>query len=139
MLDGWTAGEVRVSDAVMDLILDIGIQIHFGTDSRKDFRRIRDPFADAFRRLDGFLRLPPLFPTRSNRAYARAMAAYDAEILPYIAKRRAEGGPRHDLLSSMLEAARLGRPRSPAIHRADRQRDLAVVSAGRRDGARGGR
>lgn len=103
MLDGWTAGEVRVCDAVMDLTLDIGIQMHFGIGPREDSRRIRDPFTDALRRLDGFLQLPPPFPTRGNRAYARAMAAYDAEILPYIAKRRAEGGPRHDLLSSMLE------------------------------------
>lgn len=104
MLDTWTGGEVRnVSTDIMQLVLDAGIQIHFGTAPGAASERIREPFVAALQRLDSFLRLPPPFPTRSNRAYARAADTLDTVVAACIAERRAAAEPADDVLSSLLE------------------------------------
>lgn len=103
MLETWAGGGVRnVSHDIMKLVLDAGIQIHFGTAPGEASERIREPFVDALQRLDSFLRLPPPFPTRSNREYARAADRLDAVVAACIAERRAATEPADDILSSLL-------------------------------------
>ncbi len=48
--------------------------------------------------------VPPVFPTRENRKFRRALATLDSVVLRMIAERRKDAGDRGDLLSMLIEA-----------------------------------
>ena len=48
--------------------------------------------------------VPPVFPTRENRKFRRALATLDSVVLRMIAERRKDPADRGDLLSMLIEA-----------------------------------
>ena len=48
--------------------------------------------------------VPPMFPTRENRKFRRALATLDSVVLQMIAERRKDPADRGDLLSMLIEA-----------------------------------
>ena len=105
----WSAGQVLdLDEEMMRLTLAIASTTLFGQDVETDADQVRE---DAATILGQFLRFAiPFFsliqklPLPSNRRFARAVARLDALVYRLIAKRRAEGGDRGDLLSLLLSA-----------------------------------
>lgn len=109
MLQTWQSGEVRdVQEAMMRLTLEIIAKTLFDADvsgeSAEVSAAMETVLASFTARVNSLVRLPYSFPTPKNRRLARAVNRLDTIIFEIIARRRASGGERGDLLSMLLSA-----------------------------------
>jgi cytochrome P450 len=109
MLQSWGDGQVRdVQDDMMRLTLEIVAKTLFDADVAGDAPEAAvamDTLLHCFTaRLDALIRVPESFPTPLNLRMQRAAKRLDQIILDIVARRRASGEDRGDLLSMLLQA-----------------------------------
>ena len=109
MLDTWRAGETRdVQDEMMRLTLEIVARTLFGADVSAQTAEISEAMETTMRcftaRVNRMVRLPDFVPTPVNLRLERAARRLDRIIFEMIARRRASGEDRGDLLSMLLRA-----------------------------------
>jgi cytochrome P450 len=129
MLEAWQPGTTRdLHEDLMALTLAIVAETLFGAHVEAAtavvgpaLDEVRDYF---IRRMTGLLPLPLSWPTPANRRLKKAIADLDAIIYDFIARRRASGEDRGDLLSMLLQA----RDEDDGTQMTDRQvRDEAMT------------
>ncbi|MDH3602921.1 MAG: cytochrome P450 [Candidatus Tectomicrobia bacterium] len=105
MCQSWVVGEQRnVSQEIMDLALNLGIQMLFGTAPGEASARIAQSFTTVIRLMDSFLKPPAWLPTPRNRRYIKAMAQLDADVTRLIQTRRRQPQDSNDVLSCLIAA-----------------------------------
>ena len=109
MVDEWDDGDTVVANhAFSELTLDVLTATLFDVDLA-DRRAVVTAAAEALadrvdtRSLSAVL--PGWVPTSRNREFERRMARFDTMVAALIDERRAEGGDRDDLLSTLLQQA----------------------------------
>jgi len=109
MLRGWRSGQVGdIQDAMMRLTLEIIAKALFDADVSGESAKASAAMETVLRsftaRVGRVVRLPDFIPTPSNIRLSRAVKRLDAIIFEIIARRRASGEDRGDLLSMLLTA-----------------------------------
>jgi cytochrome P450 len=99
---------VDVADAMMRLTFEIVGKTLFDAELRGDAtvvgRALTTGMEVVMGQLYSTIPLPPRVPTPSNLRYRRAVGQLDEVMYRIIRERRAEGGDRGDVLSTLLEA-----------------------------------
>ncbi|NJN17681.1 MAG: cytochrome P450 [Oscillochloris sp.] len=100
------ASIVTIGEEMMGLTLQIVGNALFGTDMHAELAGVHDNFNLLSKQLVERFRtmnlLPPLLPTRYDRAWRHATAALDRVVYSIIAQRRSQGGDHGDLLSMLM-------------------------------------
>ena len=97
--DSWRPGwHTAVTEHLMDLVLDIAVQIHFGTEPGEDTKRMGRLFLAAISSLRNFM-LPHWLPSPGNRRYHQSVAELNEEVFRRIQNCRNDCTDRTDLLS----------------------------------------
>src|SRR4051812_28449219 len=109
MLESWADGQVRdVQDDMMRVTLEIVAKTLFDADVSDDTADASEAMETLMRcftaRINKLIRLPERFPTPVNLRLRRAARRLDTIIYEIIARRRASGEDRGDLLSMLLDA-----------------------------------
>jgi cytochrome P450 len=109
MLADWADGQVRdVQDDMMRLTLEIVARCLFDADVSGDSAEASVAMETLLRcftaRINKLIRLPESFPTPVNLRLRRAVRRLESILFDIIAKRRASGEERGDLLSMLLHA-----------------------------------
>ncbi|AGA29067.1 cytochrome P450 [Singulisphaera acidiphila] len=109
MLQTWSSGQVRdVQEAMMRLTLEIIAKTLFDADVSAESAALSAAMETTLRsfteRVNHLVSLPDFIPTPGNLRLARAVKRLDAIIFEMIARRRASGEDRGDLLSMLLNA-----------------------------------
>lgn len=109
LADGWADGEViDVHAAMTGLTLSVTAETLFGADLRSETPRVRSALRDVLRAFDllvlPFAGLRMRVPTATVRRFRAARDDLERLVDGVIARRRAEGGDRGDLLSLLLLA-----------------------------------
>jgi len=100
-ISGWTPGHrPALTQELTDLILDIVVQIFFGTEPGDETRRIGRMFLAALPPVGTIL--PAWLPGSRNRKYVTAAAALNDDILQRIAARRRDPSHGTDFLSMLV-------------------------------------
>ncbi|HJL01714.1 MAG TPA: cytochrome P450 [Polyangiaceae bacterium LLY-WYZ-15_(1-7)] len=108
MVGGWEDGaEIDAHHEMMKVTLRIVSETLLGADTRDDAEAVGAAVAhiveDVNQRVDRLIDVPPIIPTRRNRAFTRSMDTLDRIVLDMIEERRASGERRDDLLSMFME------------------------------------
>jgi cytochrome P450 len=116
MLDAWRDGDKRdILPEMMRLALQIAGETLFGADLTNDAEAVGAALAvvmDSFlSRLGTLFLIPEFLPTRSNLRSRRARQLLDDTVDRIVARRRASGEDRDDLLGLLMRAA--GEPNGP--------------------------
>jgi cytochrome P450 len=90
-----------LTQELMDLLLDIMVRVHFGTEKGEETRHVGQLYTTALSLLPEFS-LPEWVPTPRNRRYVAAVAALDAALLGRIAAQRRHDTGGTDLISELL-------------------------------------
>jgi cytochrome P450 len=103
------SGETRidVADAMMRLTFEIVGKTLFDAEVVGDATDVGEAITTAMRiamdQLASVIPIPPAIPTADNRRYGRAVARLDDVVYRIIRERKAQGGDRGDVLSTLLE------------------------------------
>jgi cytochrome P450 len=124
----WEPGvRPALTQELMDLVLDLAVQIHFGSRPGEDTRRMGRLFLAAMSSLSIFM-LPDWVPTPGNRRYHERVAALDAEVVRRIRERRRERSESPDLLSTFARLT--GEDGRPLSEQQIRDELVTMMSAG---------
>jgi cytochrome P450 len=101
-MNSWNPGRHRaITPHLSDLVLDIALQIHFGSDPGNDTKRVGELFLAAMSSLRNFMP-PHWFPSPGNRRYHRSLAELDKEIFRRIKNCDDVGTNKSDFLSMLV-------------------------------------
>lgn len=90
-----------ITTHLSDLVLDIAVLIHFGSDPGTDTKQVGELFLAAVSSLRNFM-LPHWFPSPGNRRYHRSLAELDKEVFRRIKNCDNGGSNKSDFLSMLV-------------------------------------
>jgi cytochrome P450 len=133
--DARRAGEeIDIAVEMNHLTLDVVGETLFGSSVRGEAHEIAEALSTIIENF-GLMMLPlwrllKMIPIRQNRILAQSQKRLDEIILDLIARRRAEGGDRGDLLSMLLAAEDADNPEKRLSDREIRDQALTLFLAG---------